>query len=295
MKRSVQTQQQSTATNAFDTFVASKSQSTPTQQARFIPDQSPLSQQAPVAQTGGIQKNTPSPSSTAAKNNQQTAESIAKALGQAQLAGYDMEIRYRNGTATVTGAVATPWQIAHVGQIVISVPGVQAVDNQLQLLAAQWGPAGGMPQGGFPIPSSMHSNGNMMQSHMMQVAYQNQPPPSGGGFVPPNATGFAPQNTIPGPPSYGHPGSGASQVVYNMPHLPNHAWPTYANYPNYAQVSYPKQYSASAWPYIGPFYPYPQIPLGWRQVQLEWDDGHWNLNFRPRTDRWWWFLDPKNW
>jgi YidC/Oxa1 family membrane protein insertase len=87
----------------------------------------------------------------------------------------------------------------------------------------------------------------------------------------------------------------APDALFNMPHLPNHAWPTYANYPNYAQVSYPKQYSASAWPYIGPFYPYPQIPLGWRQVQLEWDDGHWNLNFRPRTDRWWWFLDPKNW
>ena len=25
-------------------------------------------------------------------------------------------------------------------------------------------------------------------------------------------------------------------------------------------------------PYIGPFYPYPQVPLGWRKVQLEWDD-----------------------
>lgn len=26
-------------------------------------------------------------------------------------------------------------------------------------------------------------------------------------------------------------------------------------------------------PYIGPFYPYPQVPLGWRQVQLDGDDG----------------------
>lgn len=83
--------------------------------------------------------------------------------------------------------------------------------------------------------------------------------------------------------------------VYDQPNLPNHAWPTYASYPNYAQVAYPKQYSASAYPYIGPFHPYPQVPLGWRKVQLEWDDGYWQLNFRPRTEKWWWFMNPKNW
>jgi hypothetical protein len=37
------------------------------------------------------------------------------------------------------------------------------------------------------------------------------------------------------------------------------------------------------------------VPLGWRQVQMEWDDGQWNLNFRPRTERWFWFLDSNNW
>jgi hypothetical protein len=80
-----------------------------------------------------------------------------------------------------------------------------------------------------------------------------------------------------------------------MPYMPEYAWPATAQYPNSAAVQYPTQYSASAWPYIGPFYPYPQVPLGWRQAQLEWDDGHWYLNFRPRTDKWWWFLHPKNW
>ena len=73
------------------------------------------------------------------------------------------------------------------------------------------------------------------------------------------------------------------------------AWPTYAQYPNSAAITYPTEYSASAWPYIGPFYPYPQVPLGWRSAQLDWDDGHWNLNFRSRTDKWWWFISPKNW
>ena len=27
------------------------------------------------------------------------------------------------------------------------------------------------------------------------------------------------------------------------------------------------------------FYPYPQVPLGWRKVTLEWDDGWWHLDF----------------
>ena len=67
-----------------------------------------------------------------------------------------------------------------------------------------------------------------------------------------------------------------------QPYLPNYAWPGYAAYPNYAAVSYPQQYSPSAFPYIGPFYPYPQVPLGWRKVSLEWDDGWWYLDFTDR-------------
>jgi hypothetical protein len=55
------------------------------------------------------------------------------------------------------------------------------------------------------------------------------------------------------------------------------------------------QSSASAWPYAGSFHPYPQIPVGWRKSQLEWDDGYWQMNFRPRTERWWWYLDHRNW
>ena len=77
-------------------------------------------------------------------------------------------------------------------------------------------------------------------------------------------------------------GGPVSPVRYDQPHLPSYAWPTYAAYPNYAAVTYPKQYSATAWPYIGPFYPYPQVPLGWRKVSLEWDDGWWFLDFKQR-------------
>jgi hypothetical protein len=72
-------------------------------------------------------------------------------------------------------------------------------------------------------------------------------------------------------------------ITTDNPQLPGYAWPAYAAHPNYAAVSYPRQYSASAWPYIGPFYPYPQVPLGWRKVTLEWDDGWWYLDFSDRN------------
>ena len=64
-----------------------------------------------------------------------------------------------------------------------------------------------------------------------------------------------------------------------QPNLPNYAWPSYAEYPNYSQVAYPKNYEAGAFPYIGPFYPYPEAPLGWRKVTMQWHDGYWWLDF----------------
>jgi hypothetical protein len=87
----------------------------------------------------------------------------------------------------------------------------------------------------------------------------------------------------------------AGHHLYNQPNMPQYAWPSYAPYDNSAAVTYPSQYDASAWPYIGPYYPYPQVPLGWRKSTLEWDDGNWSLKFDSKTDRWWWFLNPHNW
>lgn len=77
--------------------------------------------------------------------------------------------------------------------------------------------------------------------------------------------------------------SGAAPARYDQPNMPNYAWPSYSPYPNYASLTYPKQYSPTAWPYIGPFYPYPQVPLGWRKVTLEWHDGWWALDFDDGT------------
>ena len=80
----------------------------------------------------------------------------------------------------------------------------------------------------------------------------------------------------------GHHG-GPVPGQFNHHNLPDYAWPAYAAHPNFAQVSYPRSYSPNAWPYIGPFYPYPQVPLGWRKVTLEHSNGWWWLDFDDGT------------
>ena len=244
-------------------------------------------------------------------NNQEVAEQIGAALTSANLDGYDIQIRYQNGTAMLDGSVGTQTERANASRVVSSVPGVRSVANRLACAEERGRPAAGHPGQMGPagpygqVPNAQGQYGPPPQygpgpQNNIAAAGYRQPgagpmpgqPMPGAGM--PQMAGAMPMG--PGaPPSYGHPGAGASQAVYNNPSLPDYAWPSYAQYPNSAAVSYPTQYSASAFPYIGPFYPYPQVPLGWRDATLRWDDGQWNLMFRTRTDKWWWFVNPNNW
>lgn len=213
--------------------------------------------------------------------NQEMAEQVGLVLSAAQLDGYDIRISFRDGVVNLDGTVGTQAERALASREAYGVPGVRSVTNRLQCInepAQRVAPAGA--QGYGPPRGDIRGAGYM------------QPGPGQG---PAGAMPMGPGGAPPYPPQYGHPGMGASQAVYNSPSMPDYAWPSYAQYPNSAAVTYPTQYSASAWPYIGPFYPYPQVPLGWRDATLRWDDGQWNLMFRPRTDRWWWFLNPNNW
>jgi len=130
-----------------------------------------------------------------------------------------------------------------------------------------------------------------------QITSRRIIPRSGGRPIPiayTQATGEMGGGEMPGTPMPGGPipayvagaGGGVAPAQYDQPNLPNYAWPSYAAYPNYAALTYPRQYSPTAWPYIGPFYPYPQVPLGWRKVTLEWDDGWWMLDFKDRPSCW---------
>jgi len=143
-------------------------------------------------------------------------------------------------------------------------------------------------RGNMPLPSRQMPS--MMPVHQAggTGVYQAGCPTCNGGGAPmapgmgcPGAGG--PGMGCPGPgvgaPMGFVPQGGGSGPNYDNPSMPGYAWPSYASYPNYAALSYPKQYSPTAWPYIGPFYPYPQVPLAWRKVSLEWDDGWWFLDF----------------
>ncbi|MCI0331607.1 MAG: BON domain-containing protein [Planctomycetes bacterium] len=137
-----------------------------------------------------------------------------------------------------------------------------------------------MRRGNMPLPAPRPGMDPAIRQASAQACY-----PAGGPYAE-GYGGMAPGMAGPGmgggmgplpagvvPTSYGRGPS------YENAQMPGYAWPSYASYPNYAALSYPQQYSPTAWPYIGPFYPYPQVPLAWRKVSLEWDDGWWFLDF----------------
>ena len=146
-----------------------------------------------------------------------------------------------------------------------------------------------------PLPQQYYQRSNMPMPYApaRTIAHQGKGELAPGGVLgagPADALGGAavpgamPGEFHGGPVPMHIPGTamGMAPARYDHPHMPGYAWPSYASYPNYAAVTYPKQYSPTAWPYIGPFYPYPQVPLGWRKVTLEWDDGWWMLDFKDR-------------
>ena len=143
--------------------------------------------------------------------------------------------------------------------------------------------------GPMTLPSPGGYDGPVVDGQMMPGSMQYSDGP-GPGMA---DGGYAGGPGMPGPggmPGMGGPmpmaGTGAGMPPVPMradgPNMPNYAWPSYAASPNYAALQYPTQYSPTAWPYIGPFYPYPQVPLGWRRVSLEWDDGWWYIDFDDR-------------
>jgi hypothetical protein len=243
----------------------------------------------------------------AARADQQQDKQIAQtAISRLQkekeagrLKGFSLDIQVENGTLWLSGRVVSKEQQTAALDVARRVPGVKQVVNDLSIAAAPtrqanfasqrtvgsgispvaatspmpaqpvaqqpgFEPMYGIPQGGQrPVAFA--------PAYSVNMANANFPGHHGGQYAAP-APMYAP--SIP---------AGVPAARYDAPQMPGYAWPSYASAPNYAAVTYPKQYAASAWPYIGPFYPYPQVPLGWRKVSLEWDDGWWYLDFKDRN------------
>jgi hypothetical protein len=241
-----------------------------------------------------------------------------------QLKDYKVGVKFQDGTAWVRGRVTDREQMNTALRLVMQTPGVERVVNNLAVGAADQAaqsPASGVQQltGAFNPERSgrLASQGLNVPSQRVEPSAQapradrvpatftpapvqqvavEQPRPVRQIMQPapqPMAVAYA-QPVAPAPlaqpgaapmPQYVTPvGGPVAPARYDQPYVPNYTWPSYAAYPNYASLTYPKQYSPTAWPYIGPFYPYPQVPLGWRKVTLEWHDGWWQLDFcdRPR-------------
>jgi osmotically-inducible protein OsmY len=238
--------------------------------------------------------------SPAADNDQQVVAGVVKALGQAQqagqLKGFGVDVKCSDGVVNLIGRASSNAQRDTIIRITESVPGVQAVDQSIDIIRQ---PAPAAPRG-IPAQTASHRMApvNIDDVPAMAVPQQvnrNVPVTQAAGPMMGRAQMTRAQMTgaqMMGSPSMGTPmqagpvpmnyGGGMGAPRYDSPNLPNYAWPGYASHPNYAALTYPQQYSPSAWPYIGPFYPYPQVPLGWRKVSLEWDDGWWFLDFTDR-------------
>ncbi len=200
----------------------------------------------------------PTPSApSAAGASQSTANAVAERLRQSGLLRhYNVTVSARGGAVELTGSVANAAQREQVVQLAKGTPGVTGVADSLSVLAPN-----AIRQVQVVVPGGP-------REIVPPPALRDAPPllPRGGD---------APQGGLLPEPVPVFQAPPASPYDLNPPPMPPYAWPTYAPYNNYSRVAYPQTYPAQAWPYIGPCYPFPKVPLGWRSVTLEWEDGYW--------------------
>jgi hypothetical protein len=198
-----------------------------------------------------------SPADAASSRNQQMADAVAAALRQSgQLRHYTVEVAFRDGLVELTGTVRDQSQREEALRLVQGVPGVVRVLDRLTLENGVRPVKDDVPQP-TPLPDG---------------ARKADPVP------PANGAPAEPTPIFQAPPS---------PYALNPPKMPPYAWPTYAPYNNFSRVAYPTAYPYNAWPFIGPVYPFPKVPLGWRAVKLEWDDGYWWFGQVACKYDWW--------
>jgi hypothetical protein len=247
------------------------------------------------------------------QEDKDAAQQIAQQLRDSgKVQNYSIGVKYKDGTAWLAGQVTSEAQMQAALQVVSDMAGIKQIVNNLEVAKTKTrkkkaAPGSNVSQASarMPMPSGTATTpGLVPQGATMQAAppaptgpsgpqpqvgrngtkvfrgvpqgySQLQPPP----MVEPRQMAAGGQPL----PAYNPAvGAGVAPARFDQPNMPNYAWPAYAASPNYAAVTYPRQYSATAWPFIGPFYPYPQVPMGWRKVSLEWDDGWWFLDFQDR-------------
>lgn len=186
---------------------------------------------------------------SAANPNQVLADAVANRLRTADVTGAQINISTQDGVVKLAGTVRDVAQKDALIAAVRVIPGVAVVRDGLEPVASNVIQVGqpAAPVGPTPLP------------------------PQAGPVVEPAPLGVP----------------GAITPDMQAPPLPPYAWPTYAPHNNLSRVGYPQAYPYNAFPFIGPYYPFPKVPLGWRKVTLEWSDGHWYLGRTSAPHDYW--------
>ena len=215
-----------------------------------------------------------------APTNQSLADAIALKLNQSPiLRNFRVTISVVDGEAELAGAVLTQAQRAEVVHLTRTIPGVQQVRDRLDVAA-----------GTHVVQAQAPVDGPLDASQLLAVPPQDRKPaPNPGGGLPTRP--LFPPMPAPGGgileplPLQGAPPGFPSAM--QPPPMPPNAWPTYAPYNNFSRVAYPNLYPYESFPFIGPFYPFPKVPLGWRSVTLQWEDGNWWIGRNATGHDWW--------
>ncbi len=201
-------------------------------------------------------------------------EKLQQSKASGTLRGFDLDVSTIQGDVWLKGSVASQAQKDLILDVARRTHGVARVIDDVVVKSSS-----PIRQASTDAPPALLPQGSSMPVVGRPVESPQAFAPSGvAGYC--QDGGYVSGGPMPIQGAGGEYGAGAPR--YDQPNLPSYAWPSYAAHPNYAAVTYPKQYSPAAWPYIGPFYPYPQVPLGWRKVALEWDDGLWYLDFTSK-------------
>lgn len=217
--------------------------------------------------------------------NQKTADAVAAAIGQnPKLKGFRIDVVVENGIVELHGRVGDAAQRELAGATARGVTGVASLRDHLVVGTSDVRPVQDV------VPNK---DGGPQLTPPPSGPFPPPPGPVAPGPVPPGAGGppFMPiPNNGYGPPPVGTPANHPGMIPnpqYQPPPLPPYSWPTYAPYNNYSRVATPTQYTYNQWPFIGPMYPYPKIPLGWRRITLEWQDGAWWYGRESNSHDWW--------
>jgi hypothetical protein len=215
-----------------------------------------------------------------ANPNQVVADSVAGANGGSRaLAATRIEVEAQGGMVTLTGVAASHELKAEAIARAQGVAGVLGVVDHLRVSDRTVRAAEYVPQQVAMGHHGHHGGGNAIGlSEGGPVGVMGDPNAVNGGMV---QGGFVND----GSPLPEGPAGGAGGGAGAMGGCPTYAWPSYAPHGNFSAVGYPTAYPWQAWPNIGPFYPYPEVPLDWRAVTLRWDDGIWWLDFKKHYTR----------